>query len=117
MTTLTTKWTITSPAPFGLLATTDPGADLYAVPTPVLHTWVAENRIVILRGFEPLDGDALLEFCGTLGELMEWDLGPVEDNLADQTYGKSALSPGQEVPFHWDGAFGGQAPRYIFFHC
>jgi alpha-ketoglutarate-dependent taurine dioxygenase len=27
------------------------------------------------------------------------------------------LYTNREVPFHWDGAFAGHVPHYIFFHC
>jgi L-tyrosine isonitrile desaturase/decarboxylase len=100
MTTLTTTWTIQPLSPFGLLATTNPGADIYAVPTPILQTWAVEERVVVLRGFEPLAGEALPEFCETLGAILDED--------ADEE---------DELPLQWAGAFASHSPRYVFFHC
>ena len=100
MTTLTTTWTIQPLSPFGLLAKTNPGADIYAVPTPILQTWVIEERVVVLRGFEPLAGDALPEFCETLGMILERD-----------------ASEEEALPLQWAGAFAAHPPRYVFFHC
>jgi alpha-ketoglutarate-dependent taurine dioxygenase len=113
---LTTTWSITRLSPFGILATTNPGADIYAVPTPVLHTWAVEHHLVVLRGFAPLAAEELPEFCETLGEMLEWDLN-TEGQSRVRVDDKTSLNPQRPVPLHWDGIFATQTPRLIFFHC
>src|SRR5262249_27202494 len=94
--TLTSTWTIERLPPFGLLAVTNPGADIYAVPTAVLETWIIEERVVVLRGFEPLLGGALPEFCETLGMVLDREIREDSHHLSLQ----------------WAGAFADPSPRY-----
>ena len=81
-----------------------------------LKEWVDAHRVVVLRGFAPLAGPALPEFCQSLGELLEWEFGAVND-LRIKSDTRNYLYTNREVPFHWDGAFIDRAPHYIFFHC
>jgi len=110
-------WTLALLEPFGLaVKARQQGADLRTIPVPVFKQWVDDHRIVILRGFAPLAGVELPEFCQRLGELLEWDFGAV-NNLQVHTEAQNYLYTNRAVPFHWDGAFIDRAPRYIFFHC
>ena len=93
-----------------------PGTDLSVVPTPLLKQWIDEHRFVVLKGFTPLDGVALPDFCRSLGELLEWEFGAVNQLRVDPET-KNYLYTNREVPFHWDGAFLPRSPHYIFFHC
>jgi alpha-ketoglutarate-dependent taurine dioxygenase len=114
---LTTSWRISLLYPFGLLATTNPGADIYAVPAPVLRAWAAEHRLVVLRGFALLEGEELPAFCETLGEVIAWDLNREEDRHPARREEKHLLAPEQAVPLHWDGMFAEQTPSFTLFHC
>ena len=110
-------WTLERAEPFGLIVKSDrQGADLRAVRVSRLKGWIDKHRVVVLRGFAPLEGAALPAFCEGLGELLEWDFGAVND-LRVESDARNYLYTNREVPFHWDGAFVGRAPRYIFFHC
>ena len=110
-------WTTGELAPFGLVvAATQQGTDLQTISVPVLKRWVDDRRVVILRGFAPLAGVELPEFCQGLGELLEWDFGAVND-LQVHAQAQNYLYTNRAVPFHWDGAFIGRVPHYIFFHC
>jgi alpha-ketoglutarate-dependent taurine dioxygenase len=103
--------------PFGLLvrpATT--GTDITAVPPLLLKQWIDEHRFIVLKGFAPLVGDEMPKFCQTLGELLEWQFGAVNDLRVDPE-AKNYLYTNRAVPFHWDGAFLPCSPHYIFFHC
>jgi alpha-ketoglutarate-dependent taurine dioxygenase len=112
-----TSWTLERAEPFGLIVKSDRrGADLRAVGVARLKGWIDEHRVVVLRGFAPLEGTELPAFCEELGELLEWDFGAVND-LRVESGARNYLYTNREVPFHWDGAFAGRAPRYIFFHC
>ncbi len=104
-------------SPFGLVArSTSPGTDLTVVPTSLLKQWIDEHRFVVLKGFAPLDGPALPDFCRRLGDLLEWEFGAVNDLRVDPE-AKNYLYTNRAVPFHWDGAFLPRSPHYIFFHC
>jgi alpha-ketoglutarate-dependent taurine dioxygenase len=103
--------------PFGIVVNSQqPGADIKAVSVSALKTFVDEHRVVILRGFAPLLGQALPEFCRKLGEPLEWEFGTVNE-LRVEAGAMNYLYTSRAVPFHWDGAFAGRIPRYIFFHC
>lgn len=86
------------------------------IPSSVLKSWIDEYRFVVLKGFAPLEGAALPKFCETLGELLEWEFGAVNDLRVDPAT-KNYLFTNRAVPFHWDGAFLPRSPHYIFFHC
>ncbi|HXD34282.1 MAG TPA: TauD/TfdA family dioxygenase [Pyrinomonadaceae bacterium] len=110
-------WITNRLEPFGLVVEADePGTDLKSVPVTQLQTWVDENRVVVLRGFKALNGSELPEFGARLGKIQEWDFGAVND-LQVRTNAKNYLYTNRVVPFHWDGAFVGQIPHYIVFHC
>ena len=103
-------------SPFGLtVRAVESGADVKLVASR-LKAWVDEHRFVVLKGFAPLDGPALPDFCRSLGELLEWEFGAV-NNLRVDPDSKNYLYTNRAVPFHWDGAFLPCSPHYIFFHC
>ena len=110
-------WTLQPAEPFGLIVTSDrQGTDLRTISISELKEWVDKHRVVVLRGFASLEGAALPEFCQSLGELLNWEFGAVND-LRIKSDARNYLYTNREVPFHWDGAFIGRAPHYIFFHC
>jgi alpha-ketoglutarate-dependent taurine dioxygenase len=112
-----TDWTLEHPKPFGLVVESQQqGTDLHAIPVTVLKRWVDDHRVVILRRFAALAGAELPEFCLSLGEILEWDFGTVND-LRVHADAQNYLYTNRQVPFHWDGAFAGRVPHYIFFQC
>jgi len=112
-----TDWTLEKLNPFGLLVAHHRGStDLRTIPVSALQQWVDDHRVLVLRKFSALEGTALPEFCQRLGELLEWDFGVV-NNLEVRAEPNNYLYTNRAVPFHWDGAFAGRVPHYIFFHC
>ena len=110
-------WTLEQLKPFGLIVTSEhPQGDLQSIPTLTLKKWVDDHRVIILRRFGSLPGEQLPEFCRRLGEILEWDFGAVND-LRVKPDARNYLYTNGEVPFHWDGAFAGRIPHYIFFSC
>lgn len=110
-------WTLQKQNPFGLLVTAKhQAADLRTIPSEGLKQLLAADRLVTLRNFAPLAGQELPEFCARLGKILEWDFGAVND-LRVRPDTRNYLYTNREVPFHWDGAFVGTVPNYIFFHC
>jgi alpha-ketoglutarate-dependent taurine dioxygenase len=112
-----THWTLDRLSPFGLIVNSrSEGANLHDIPIETLKEWVDQHRVVVLRRFAPLTGKLLPEFCQKLGELLDWDFGVVNE-LRVHADSKNYLYTNHAVPFHWDGAFVGRIPHYIFFHC
>ena len=110
-------WSLEQLKPFGLIATSlEQDGDLRSIPIPTLEKWVDDHRVVILRRFASLAGAQLPEFCRRLGEILEWDFGAVNE-LRVKPDARNYLYTNSEVPFHWDGAFVGRIPHYIFFSC
>jgi alpha-ketoglutarate-dependent taurine dioxygenase len=103
--------------PFGLVVTSDtPGTPLAEVPVADLRAWVAAQRVAVLRGFAAPSDDEMLDFCRRLGEVLEWEFGAVNE-LQVRPDARNYLYTTGAVPFHWDGAFVGRVPHYVFFHC
>lgn len=70
----------------------------------------------LLQLAEPMDGkDDFLRFSRSLGELLEWSFGPVNE-LKTLTDAKNYLYTEEAVPFHWDGAFA-TVPHMLLFQC
>jgi alpha-ketoglutarate-dependent taurine dioxygenase len=103
--------------PFGLVVTAgESGTPLTSLPVEQIQTWVRQHRVLVLRGFAPPIGDDLTAFGASLGEVLEWSFGSVNE-LKVKSDAKNYLYTPSEVPFHWDGAFVGRIPHYIVFHC
>lgn len=100
--------------PFGLEVRGEgpPGA----LSPELLVDWLSRHRLIVLRGFAGLPGQALPDFARRLGELQSWDFGLVNE-LAERGDARNYLYTSRPVPFHWDGAFAGRAPRWIVFAC
>jgi alpha-ketoglutarate-dependent taurine dioxygenase len=76
---------------------------------------VTQYKIVLLRGFTPLERNDLLHYCQNQAQLLSWDFGPVMEMKVDEAP-KNYLFTEGDVPLHWDGAFH-QEPRFLFFNC
>jgi alpha-ketoglutarate-dependent taurine dioxygenase len=110
-------WTISPIEPFGIVVTTtEPGMDVMSIGTAQIAEWINAYRIAVLRGFAAPEGTRLTDFGKSLGEVLEWDFGSVND-LKVKPDAKNYLYTPAAVPFHWDGAFVGRIPHYIVFHC
>jgi L-tyrosine isonitrile desaturase/decarboxylase len=110
-------WSNEQLEPFGLMVhATDPGLNVSAITTAYLKDQIENHRVVVMRGFAPLPGDAFPAFCKEFGSILEWDFGAVND-LRVKEDARNYLYTNHEVPFHWDGAFVSRAPHYIIFHC
>lgn len=110
-------WNIEQLSPFGVVVTAvHAGSDLHSCPTEKIVRLIDDCHVVVFRRFARLEGDALPEFCERLGTLAEFDFGYVNE-LQSAPDAKNYLYTNRSVPFHWDGAFVGRVPHYIFFHC
>lgn len=85
------------------------------IPLQELLNITLKTKMVLLRGFQQLDRDALLSWCRSQARLLSWDFGPVMEMKVDKNT-KNYLFTEGDVPLHWDGAFY-QEPRFLFFHC
>jgi alpha-ketoglutarate-dependent taurine dioxygenase len=101
--------------PFGLEVTLA-GNALSSVSVEDARVWVAKHQVVVLRDVKPPNNDEILSFGRGLGEILEWQFGAINELRTDPN-AKNYLYTHREVPFHWDGAFVGRIPHFIFFHC
>ena len=76
---------------------------------------VTLHKIVLLRGFNAIERDDLLEYCQSQAKLLSWNFGPVMEMKVDKEPNNYLFTEG-DVPLHWDGAFH-QEPRFLFFNC
>ena len=110
-------WSNEQLEPFGVVLHSEhSGQNVSAVSNSLLKDHIEEQRVVVLRGFATLEGDAFPEFCKQFGAIQEWDFGAVND-LRVKADTRNYLYTNHDVPFHWDGAFVSRAPHYIIFHC
>ena len=103
--------------PFGLEVRADKtGEDIRQLKPDRVRDLILEQRVLVFRNFAPLLGKDFPEFCSGFGEVLQFDYGVVNE-LRSVMEPTNYLYTNSEVPFHWDGAFIGRVPRYIFFHC
>lgn len=103
--------------PFGVIVeAVEPGSNITQITTDEIRDLVATNRIIVFRGFKALIADEFPRFCSRFGSVLEFDFGVVNE-LKTSPDAKNYLYTNAAVPFHWDGAFIGKIPSYIFFHC
>ncbi len=106
--------TLTVLKPFGLVVHAN--KPLFELPIDNIRQWTAKHRVVVLRDVETPTDNQILEFCGRLGEVLEWEFGAFNELKVD-TDAKNYLYTNRQVPMHWDGAFVGRVPQLIFFYC
>ena len=103
--------------PFGVEVAAERGdTDLRHLPVSLLKRWVAEHRVLILRGFERLHGSELPQFCEGLGRLQVFEFGTV-DELRAKVNSRNFIFTTAAVPFHWDGMFLEAVPSFQLFSC
>jgi len=103
--------------PLGIeLLADEPRTKLETVDAGELTARLTERRFAVLRGFDSPSTEAVLAFCRRFGEILEWEFGAVNE-LKTRSEARNYLYTPGAVPFHWDGAFVGRVPHYIFFHC
>ncbi|MEZ4310843.1 MAG: TauD/TfdA family dioxygenase [Polyangiaceae bacterium] len=102
--------------PFGLVVELPAGTRWESIDPERVHAWVAEHRVLVLRGLAPFDKPSLPLAARRLGPLQRWAFGAVNE-LRPERETRNYLYTNRAVPLHWDGAFAGKIPRYLFFHC
>ncbi len=89
--------------------------------TDLEPAWLLElarrEKVLLLRGFRPLERDAFLAWCRSFPGpgLLEWSFGPVMEMREDPRAANYLFSR-EAVPFHWDGAFH-RVPSFLMFTC
>lgn len=103
-------------APFGLVVRVPEGTDFSELPEVQLHAWLAEHRVIVVRGLRSFEKAEMPRQARRLGPLLAWPFGAINE-LVPSPDAKNYLYTNRDVPLHWDGAFVGKVPRYLFFHC
>ena len=74
------NFTVTQRLPFRVEVFVEgSGTDLRRLPVSLLKRWVAEHRVLVLRGFGKLHGSELSQFCERLGRLQVFEFGTVDE--------------------------------------
>ena len=102
--------------PFGAIITLPDGTGFDSIPADDIHAWVERYRVVVLRGVVSLERVGLPLAARRLGPLQVWSFGSVHE-LKVKPATENYLYTDRAVPLHWDGAFVGEPPRYLVFHC
>ncbi|MEV6257362.1 TauD/TfdA dioxygenase family protein [Nocardia sp. NPDC051929] len=103
--------------PFGrLVESGSEGRTLADVPVEELLALALDAKVVVLRGFGLLGKQELENYCRTAGEILQWNFGSILDLVVRDTPDNYLFDKG-DVPFHWDGAFAEQVPRFFLFQC
>ena len=110
------SWTTEALTPFGLCVRCDAGTSVDSFTAEQLHGWVTEHGVVVIRGAEPTAKRDLPAVARRLGPLLPWSFGSINELKVDPAK-RNYLFTEREVPLHWDGAFVGVIPRYLFFQC
>lgn len=113
---MTLAFTAERLSPFGLVVTVPDGTPWSALAPAQVHAWVAEHRVLVVRGIASLRKRDLPAAARSLGPLLAFSFGAVNELVASKD-AKNYLYTTHEVPLHWDGAFLGDVPHYLFFHC
>lgn len=108
--------TRTDMRPFGKIVQAEQGADVRRLPPDLLRRWTVESKVVVMRGFDLLDKEQLVDYCSNWGEILTWDFGAVLDLVIHDDPSNYLFSRG-DVPFHWDGAFARATPSFFLFQC
>lgn len=103
-------------APFGLVVHLEHATELGAIAPERIHAWVREHRVVVIRGARAPERMELPLEARRLGPLQAWSFGSIHE-LEVKPLTDNYLYTDREVPLHWDGAFAGEPPRYLVFHC
>lgn len=102
--------------PFGRVVETTGPARLSDLSSERLAAWTVESRVLVLRGFDTLGSDEFADWCRDWGRVLVWPVGEVVDLVVQDDPANYLFASG-DVPFHWDGAFVEDDPRWFFFQC
>jgi alpha-ketoglutarate-dependent taurine dioxygenase/4-hydroxybenzoate polyprenyltransferase len=102
--------------PFGVVVEVETGTAWSDLDAEWLRAQVDAHKVVVLHGVEGLDKQRLPLLARRLGPLQAWSFGAVNVLRVDAEK-KNYLYTTSEVPLHWDGAFKGEIPDLLVFHC
>ncbi|HEY0165620.1 MAG TPA: TauD/TfdA family dioxygenase [Jatrophihabitans sp.] len=102
--------------PFGRIVEAPGGINVADIPVETLAAWTVESRVLVLRGFDLMAKQEFADWSRRWGKVLEWPPGEVVDLVVEDNP-KNYLFASGDVPFHWDGAFVADNPRWFFFQC
>lgn len=102
--------------PFGITIDANTNDQLTELVINDLKELVHKEKVVVLKGFQPLESDKMLSYAKQWGNILEWNFGHIL-NLEIKENTENYLFTKGNVPFHWDGAFANAVPTFLFFQC
>ncbi len=109
--------TTTPLIPFGLLVMADDSKQQVCdIPLDTINGLLDKQALLVFRGFQLLRDEEYIRFCKQLGDILEWEFGPILELKISEQPANHIFSSGR-VELHWDGAFVAQDPHYNVFQC
>ncbi len=103
--------------PFGVLfKAPNPTDSVLNVPPHAIRNALKHDKLVVLRGFAPLDDGSFIQFASQFGPLLKWEFGEIF-TVETRRNPDNHLFRNGRVEMHWDGAYLREAPRYSVFQC
>lgn len=103
--------------PFGaLLQVEGEKNSILSLQPSVLRDVLAENLLVILRGFSLASDGDYTRFARQFGNLLHWEFGEILELKMQPNPANHIFSHGR-VELHWDGAYVETKPHYNLFQC
>lgn len=81
----------------------------------IILSAINKHKLIKIKNHAIKDKKNLIEFGKSLGELLSWDFGVINELKTHQSP-VNYLYSHEAVPFHWDGAFY-ICPHLLIFHC
>ncbi len=102
--------------PFGMELRCPEGSEWRTLDSAQLSNLLEEHRVLVIRGIKSLNKFELVAAARQFGSIQPWSFGAINELKVDPS-AKNYLFTDHEVPLHWDGAFAGVVPRWLFFQC
>ncbi|WP_024769481.1 TauD/TfdA family dioxygenase [Aquimarina macrocephali] len=102
--------------PFGTIIQANENGLLTDLSIKDLTEIIHQEKVVLLKGFKPMESNNMLNYAKQWGDLLEWNFGHIL-NLEIKENANNYLFTKGNVPFHWDGAFANSVPSFLFFQC
>lgn len=103
--------------PFGLMLQAGAnGYSMFDIAPEEIERLLAENRLLLFRGFKSMTETELIEYSRQFGPLKMWEFGELLNLRVEDAPKNHLFTPGR-VELHWDGAYIPEVPKMSVFQC